>query len=270
MAKAKTTGKEVVSMREVEEQMAAFATGAKARINQPGGNNIGIRNSRWTYKQEVIDGNLRVIAVDFVHVNAWYDQDFDPDEPAPPACFAISDDGDEMAPHPSAPAPQHERCDGCPMNAWGSADRGRGKACKNQYKIAVIEADADPDDAELAILTLPPTSQRNWEKHVTGLERKLNRPPFGVVTLFSFDDDYDYPVITCEVDAVIDKPAHLQGIMGRVDAARAELIEPPDVSGYEPPAPKRKSRAKAKTPPKKKAAPRSKAKSKSTRGSKFS
>ena len=264
MAKAKD--KAVVSMREVEQQMQAFSSSAKARINQPTGNTIGIRNSKWTYKQEVIQGDLLVIALDFVHCNTWYDSAFDPDSPQPPACFAISDDGEEMEPHASAPNKQHDRCDGCPMNAWGTADRGRGKACKNTYRIACMEADADPADAEVAILTLPPTSLKHWERYVTGLDSKLSRPPFGVVTRFTFDDDADYPLIEMTCEDVIQDATQLQGIMSRIDGVRSELMQPFDVSGYEAPAPKRKAKAKAK--PKAKA----KAKAKSTRGgrSKFS
>lgn len=270
MAKSKA----VVSMKEVEKQMAVYAGSAKARINQPAGNVIGIRNSKFTYKQEVIGDELSVIALDFVHVNAWYDSDFDPENPAPPACFAISDDGKEMVPHPSSPKKQNETCDGCPQNAWGSADRGRGKSCKNQYRIACMETSSEPEEAEIALLTMPPTSQKNWGKYVTSLDTKLNRPTFGVVTKFSFDAEMDYPVILAECESVTDDAAKLTAIMGRIDSVRETLREPFDVSGYDVPArtprrqaaPKKKARTKAKA----KAAPKKKAKAKGKRGSKFS
>lgn len=253
MAKAKT---QVVSMKQVEEQMAAFASGAKARINQPAGNSIGIRNSKFTYKQEVIGDTLLVVAIDFVHVNSWYDQRFDPDAPAPPACFAISDDGVDMEPFDISPVAQHERCDGCPQNAWGSADQSRGKACKNQYRIACMEVDADAGEADIAFLTLPPTSQKNWDKYITGLERKLGKPPFGVVTQFGFDTDFDYPVITMDVESVIADAPKLAGIMARMDEVRKSLNEPFDVAGYEAPA----KAAKKKPAPRSKANPKAKAK----------
>ncbi len=267
MAKAK--GKQVMSMKQVEEQMAAFATGAKARINQPAGNTIGIRNAKFTYKQEIIGDTLSVIALDFVHINSWYDQRFDPDNPAPPACFAISDDGVDMAPFTQSPVMQNEICDGCPQNAWGSADTGRGKSCKNQYRIACMEEDSEPHEADIAMMTLPPTSQRNWDKYVTGLERKLNKPSFGVVTHFAFDTEFDYPVITMEVGEIITDPAKLSGIMARIDDVRVQLNEPFDVSGYEPPAKKQSNKRKA--APKAKAKAKTKAKAKAKTGkSKFS
>lgn len=259
-------GKAIVSMKEVEKQMEVYATSGEARVLQPGGNTIGIRNSKFTYKQEVIGVELFVIALDFVHVNAWYDQKFDPDNPAPPACFAISEDGKEMAPFPQSPVNQHDVCDGCPQNAWGSAEQGRGKSCKNQYRVACMETDGDPEEAEIAILSLPPTSMRNWTMHVKDVKRKLNRPVFGVVTQFTFDVEEEWPVLLMETDKVIDDPVVISAIMARIEDVRSALNEPFDVSGYEPPKKGKKPEAKSKSKSKAKA----KAKPKSKRSSKFS
>lgn len=243
MAKKKGTG--VVSMKDVEEQMKAFASAAKARLNQPAGNTIGIRNSKFTYKQEVIGRALSVIAIDFVHVNAWYDSDFDPDAPAPPACFAIGADGTEMEPFAMSPVQQNPTCDGCPQNAWASAEQGRGKACKNQYRVACLEPGEDPLDSEIAMLTLPPTSLRNWDKYVRDLSQ-VEMPTFGVITHFTFEDDAEWPVLKMKPEQKPVEPAIVQNILKRMDDVRAQLNEPFDVSGYEPPKGKRKAKPKTK------------------------
>lgn len=48
-------------------------------------------------------------------------------------------------------------CNSCPMNAWGTADDGRGKACKNMRRLYILR---DGESLPL-LLTLPPTSLKN-------------------------------------------------------------------------------------------------------------
>jgi len=86
---------------------------------------------------------------------------------------------------------------------------------------------------------------RNWDKYVTGLQKKLNRPCFGVVTKFTFEEGAEWPIVIAEVDSVIDDATQLQIIMGRIDEIRTSLNEPFDVSGYEPPKARPKAKAKA-------------------------
>lgn len=248
-------------MKDLEKQMLADASDASARTKATGGNSIGIRNSKFTYKSEVIGRTLDCVVVDFVFTNAYYDDAFDPDAPAPPACIAISVDGDDMAPVPGAPKPQSELCDGCPKNAWGSADVGRGKACSEQYRLAVIQPGPGEDysTAEMAVLTFPPTSRGNWTKYVKKLAEG-KRPPYGVVTEFSFEQDAEYPILECMVSSPVKTASDLNAIMGRRNEARDMLTTPPDFSGYVKPT--RKKASKKKTAKKKKAPARKKRASK--------
>ena len=270
-------GKAVVSMKDVEKRMSVYSSGARARLAQGGGNQIGTRNSRFTYKQEVIGRELRVIVLEFIHENSYYDTDFDPDNPSSPACLAYSLDGKDMAPFNNSPNRQNEQCDGCPQNAWGSAERGRGKACKERYRVAVMECDADPADAEIAYLSIPPTSRKNFNRYVTGLDAKLGKPPFGVVTLFSFDEEEENPTIVAEVDSEINDAAKLAAIMDRIESVTGDLMEPPDFSGYEGDSSPKKKRATTKKKATRKKASKKKASKKTAkkkatrkkRGSKF-
>lgn len=53
-------------------------------------------------------------------------------------------------------------CNNCPFNEWGSADDGRGKACKNMRRIYILrEGELFP-----VLLTLPPTSLKNFSSYV--------------------------------------------------------------------------------------------------------
>ncbi len=248
MAARKKKGKAgtaVMSTADMEAAMEQYATDSQARVATPTGNVIGITQAKeFTYKQEIIGDELQVLVLDFVTVHAYYDREFDRNNPHPPACFSLSEDGEEMAPHHTSPAKQHDWCDGCPQDAWGSG-KGEGKACKNGYRLAVLEPETDPAEAELAIMTTPPSSMKNWDGYIRELASKLKRGPNGVLTLFTFDEEFDYPVLVPEAAKQITDGAYFAGVMSRMEDARKMLMDPFDVSGYEPPA-KRGSKKKAK------------------------
>lgn len=273
---AKKTGKAVLSMKDLEKQMLADASDASARTAAVGGNTIGIRNSKFTYKNEVIGKSLEVVVVDYVHANSWYDVPFDKDNPVPPACVAISVDGEGMAPVKTSPKPQSEFCDGCDFNAWGSADVGNGKACGEQYKLAVIAVGPGEDysTADMAVLTLPPTSRKSWTSYVKDLSDTFTRPPYGVLTVLTFESDSDWPILIPELVKKIGTVRDLTDISGRRKEARELLITPPDFSGFvkakrKPTKKKTAKKASKKKATKKKTAKKKTAKKKTAK-SKFS
>lgn len=53
-------------------------------------------------------------------------------------------------------------CNSCPMNEWGTAEDGRGKACKNMHRVYILrEGEMLP-----LLLTLPPTSLKNLSDYL--------------------------------------------------------------------------------------------------------
>jgi len=245
---AKKPGKAVLSMKDLEKQMLADASSASARTRAVGGNTIGIRNAKFSYKNEIIGRTLEAVVVDFVFANAYYGENkFDPDSPAPPVCIALSVDGDEMAPVPGSPKKQNEQCDGCEQNAWGSADVGRGKACAEQYKLAIIQPGPGEnyETADMAVLTFPPTSTGNWTKYVKDINEKLDRPPWGVVTAFGFEADAEWPILEPEFAKKVASRQDLSDIAGRIKEAREMLMTPPDFSGFVKPTRKKTTKKTA-------------------------
>lgn len=60
------------------------------------------------------------------------------------------------------------QCENCPYNKYGSASKGRGKACKNMIRLYImIEGSPIP-----LVLTLPPTSIEGWQNY-----RLVSLPP---------------------------------------------------------------------------------------------
>ncbi len=75
-------------------------------------------------------------------------------------------------------------CADCPMNVFGSSDRGsgNGKACKEQMQVYVLQ-----EGAVLPIqISLPPTSLRPWKKYMTRLAAK-GKSYMAVVTRFGLE-----------------------------------------------------------------------------------
>lgn len=271
MAKKKP-GKAVLSMKDLEAEMFKDASDASARTAAIGGNTIGIRNSKFSYKNEVIGRTLEAVVVDHIFCNAYYDIKFDADNPAPPACIAISVDGEDMTPEKNSPKRQSDYCDGCPQNAWGTADVGNGKACAEQYKLAIIQPGQGEDysTAEMAVLTFPPTSRKNWTKYVKDIQDKLGRPPYGVVTLFGFEQDAEWPILEPELAKKITSAKDLNDIRDRLKEARNMLITPPDFSTFVPKTKKPRAKKKAsKKTASKKTAKKSAKKKTGSRKSKF-
>lgn len=148
------------------------------------------------------DNELRVIVVGATPENQYYTTAYNSNQPAVPACYSFGDPNaddpeDGMAPHESAEAKEGDDnglCANCWANKMGSADIGRGKACKNIYRVAVITEDALESadalkDAEVRMLNVPVMSVKNWTKFVNQINDDMQRPPEAVVTMVSVVPD---------------------------------------------------------------------------------
>lgn len=172
-----------------EEMSAAVVAQGKAEEITGGFKAISLRSGILSIDGNAVDDNeLTVVILASVHENQLYAGSFDPDTPASPICYAFGSDEKTMAPHPDAPDKQADACKGCPNNEWGSADKGKGKACKNVRRLLVVTEDAveSPEalaEAEARMLKVPVMSVKNYSNYVkTTLEEDLHRPTWGVTT----------------------------------------------------------------------------------------
>lgn len=228
------------------------------------------------FGEEEMPGNeMLVIILDAIHENTYYPDKFDSDVMLPPRCFAMSREEKDMQPHENVPDTdseeaedsffemQSEFCDECPMAEWGSADTGRGKACSNRRRLAIIpagqfvevgkgrkksfemEAFEDPkhfEEANIAFLKLPVTSGKNWSKYVHQLHKQHQRPPFGVLTHIYLEADEKTQFKICfDMVEVIEDEAVLEVLMARNTEAEDLIIQP-----YEEPSDDQLDSAKSK------------------------
>lgn len=182
---AKTTS---TALTKWEDKFQAAAVKAKAITGVIGGDFIGTQGGILTVdKVKVPNNTLNVIVLAHIFENGFYVGKFDPKNPQPPVCFALGDAEDAMKPHELSAEPQGEGagCAQCPWNQWNSADTGKGKACRNGRRLAVIAADSiegDISKAKVRYLKIPPTSLTAWDGYVQQMADTLHRPPWALVT----------------------------------------------------------------------------------------
>lgn len=191
-----------------DEELAKLAQeSAKMEENVAGGAFFSIKSGQLSWQDNPLPGNeMAVIIVDSILENVFYPDEYDMDNPQPPSCFAFGRDEKTMAPHASVLESGHEEnsiCSGCPNNEFGSADKGKGKACKNTRRLALLPAgkflkdgsfefndDIEHyEDTEVGYMKLPVTSIKGYASFVKQVANTLNRPPFGIVTRLSVVPD---------------------------------------------------------------------------------
>jgi hypothetical protein len=235
-----------------KEQLAAAAAKYKQteKLESRGGF-LTTRGGVFRLHDEEIPGNqICAVILDSVFENTLYEGRFDPNNMAPPVCYAFARDSDDLAPHESMQAhpdifvPQNDTCHGCPHLEWGSSDTGRGKACQQRRRLAIIPAgqfiprgkydfdveifddEAHYENAEMALLKLPVTSVQEYGRYVHSVANEHSLPPYGVISRVWLEPDpkSQYKVMFETLDLV---PDHLLPIVfQRHDLARETIITP--------------------------------------------
>jgi hypothetical protein len=251
-------------------QLAKLAEAAQKLERGAGREFLSTRAGQLKYADEALPGNqLAGVIIDAVREHAYYPGAFDPDNKTPPTCYAFGrDDESEMFPHVESMAkspdffmPQHfdaagnvAGCNGCPMNVFGTADKGGGKACKSKMRLSILPAGIyepvgrtdwqlnlfdEPDHyktATPAYLSVPVTSGKNWSDYTRMLRTKYGRPPLGAFTrIFLTPHEkhqfhVNFELVTPGEAGLV--PNELLGIM--IERGEAETSEP--LRGYEKPA----------------------------------
>lgn len=169
-------------------KLAGYAKQAVALADEVGGGNfLSFKAGQIVYKGAAAANNkLDVVIIGACLENADYAGDYDSDNPQPPICYAFGDAEEEMRPHPKSASPQHATCKGCPKNEFGSAEKGRGKHCKNIMRLALISAkplDVDSiKKAEVVYARIPVMSVANYAVYAKQLNALYEIPPFGAIT----------------------------------------------------------------------------------------
>jgi hypothetical protein len=188
LVKKEAPGK--LSLSAAEQEMAAEAKADAARFQQ-GVPRISFQGGVISIdKQKVKDNKLTVAIVEAVFGKAYYPGEFDPSTPQTPTCYAFHPtDQSAMSPHDAAPEKQAEKCLGCQWNRFGTADRGRGKRCKDEVRLMCTVGETDPESiaaGEFRMASIPPGSLKNWGNYLKKL-RDSGTSVRGVMTEISLE-----------------------------------------------------------------------------------
>lgn len=251
-----------MAQRAVKAAKAEKVTGLSKKLSTRGGI-LSIDDT------PIEDNELRVIVVGAVYENQYYNAPYNPNIPTVPTCYSFSDPEaddpeDGMAPHPEAETKQGDNnglCANCWANQMGSADIGRGKACKNIRRLAVITEDAlesvdSLNDAEVRMLNVPVMSTKNWSKFVNVVSEDTQRPFWAVVCLIKvMPDPKSQFQITFKFLELVNFDSELyEAMKKKVTAVNQQLVSPypkqADLATSQPVRPQgRMARAMAKKAP---------------------
>lgn len=176
-----------------------FATAASEAVKTAaavggGGNFLSFKSGILSFQKlqentEKKNNAIEVIILDYVLENQWYYQPFDEKNPMSPSCYAFGRAQRDMVPHEDVENPVNPQCHGCPNKEFGTADRGKGKACGDVMRLAMIRADEDIETAQIFYAKLPYFSTLEWVKYLKSLQDTSQRHPMCFVTELSATPD---------------------------------------------------------------------------------
>ena len=181
----------------IKERIKAELETAKKSFEVPARPKISLQNKKFTLPNGVASAKpINVVIIDWRNTRTLYTGPFNPNNPQAPKCFALAKALDDLAPNEQSPDPQADSCAKCPHDQWGSDPAGgKGKACKNSVRLAVVPATAlEEESAQIYALDIPRTSIRNWESLVSRLSDRGHLPIEFVVEV-AFSADAAYPTL---------------------------------------------------------------------------
>jgi len=190
------------------------------------GSYLGFKNAQLKVDGISIPANqldVRVLAV--ISERAYYSKEFDADAVQVPDCYAL----DSKEPHDQAAHVQAATCADCDHNKWGSATRGKGKACRESARVIVIPANVPLASAQMYTAKLPVTSLPTVTSF-TSRCGQANKLMGEFVTKLSVTEDrktfFKVHLTPVEVTPEMDMPALLQR---QDDAYRLALTPYPQI-----------------------------------------
>jgi hypothetical protein len=230
-----------------EELAKAAAASAAMEESAAGGQFFSIKGGQLTWNDAPIpNSTIGAVILDSVLENVYYEGDYDPDTPQAPTCFAFGRDDKTMTPHKvvveagQAMYGAAKQCDGCEMNEFGTADRGKGKACRNVRRVALLAAGSFDKDgrfqlfdnteafetAAFGFMKIPVTSVKGYASYVKTIAETLKRPPWAVVTKITVKPDAKTQVrVTFE--PMMNAPDELLAALKKRHEEAAAVIEFP-------------------------------------------
>ena len=213
------------ALESLREKIQVELADIRKSVGSPTSNKISIAGKQFRLPDGTThQGPLYAVILDHRNLNRYYNAPYDPQSNALPECFALSKGFADLSPqhHQNVPAPQAAACSTCALNAFGSAQTGKGKACRNMVRLAVAASKTTIDTPPMT-LEIPPSALKSWNRHVNDLE-SLGMLPIHVVTEIGFDTAVPYPRPTFKAGSAHDE---LETFWALREKAQGALDQPP-------------------------------------------
>jgi hypothetical protein len=187
---------------------------------------MSLKSGQMMIGGEAVPGNeLDVVVLAVVSENTYYAERYDPDVKSIPTCYAIGEGKNEdLVPYDQSKMKQHDNCADCPMFQFGSDPvGGRAPACKRRRKMVLIPANGS---ADAVLLSLPPTSVKNWSNYAREVVVATGMPTSAVITKIKVapHPKNQFEVRFSRVDNIAE--AMLNRVFAMKGDALATLLEP--------------------------------------------
>lgn len=183
------------SLINYDEEFAKIAAETRDALTQVKGSYISTKGKLFTFPDGQTDSDFNCIVIDYIRCNTLLPP-YNPNIRPNPKCWALGRSDHLLVPSERSPQRQAESCTACALNKFGSATNGgKGKACANTYRLAIVPPDAK-ENSDIWLVKISPTGLARWTGYVKMAETTFGPGGFcKIVTNLSFDPNKDYPSI---------------------------------------------------------------------------
>ena len=211
-----------------QEQLKQELANLSKTVMAPTANKISTKGRTFTMPGGATNaGPLKAVILDFIQVNQYYaGAQWNPNQPTPPVCWAVGRTKEDLIASQAAPQRQSPSCETCPKDQFGSGN-GKGKACKNQYRLIIVPPDAT-DETQPYTLYVSPSGMTKFSRYVNDLITHQMHP-IEVISLISFDPNAAYPSLQFTFDPKTPKHGNLDVMMQLRARIQPMLLREPEV-----------------------------------------
>ena len=184
-------------MTQLQTQLAAELAELDKKVAPPSGQRISLKGKVFSMPDGKTSlGPINAVILDWRSINVFYPGTYNAQKIEAPVCFAVANNIRDLKPSPNCADPQSKECEGCQRNAWSSAPGGgRGRACKNTIRVAIVPPDSKDDTVPWTI-DIAPTSTTAFNSMVYAIKDGMGMLPLQAQVTVGFDQSADYPRLT--------------------------------------------------------------------------
>lgn len=227
VAKPATTALAPTNWRERAKQSLATNKQALSKLPQASGNFLSFRNGDISLGGVKLENPLPVIVLAYGYERTYYSRPYQPDVLSAPDCYSF----DGETPHEDAAVPQNDICRTCRFDAFGSAQNGKGKGCKEGARLVLLHGDTTESaegilKGQIVQARLSVLNSKTFRAYAEAVEAR-DMPLWADISLLENQPDPKSQYATSfQLTGTTLPNEVLDAIAARVDEAEKLLIQP--------------------------------------------